>query len=221
VTRTPTRRALVAATTVLALLLAGCGSDEPVDDVAVAVSASPATSAPQAAPPGPPAPTGPFGPGCAALPPEGPGSPAALAAAPAATAMSTVPGLTNTMVTVRAAALAASLDATQDLTVLAPVNEAFAAVPPAMPDPLLADTPRLTALVTHHVIAGRLGPGELAGTHTTLDGGQITIDGTGGVLTISADQTLLGAADATVVCGNLATLNATVYVLDQVLTPPV
>jgi uncharacterized surface protein with fasciclin (FAS1) repeats len=134
--------------------------------------------------------------------------------------MSTVPGLANTMVTVHRAALAASLDATQDLTVLAPVNEAFAAVPPATLDPLLADTPRLTALVTHHVIAGRLAPGELAGTHTTLEGGQVTIDGAGEVYTISADQTLLGAADATVICGNLPTLNATVYVLDQVLTPP-
>jgi uncharacterized surface protein with fasciclin (FAS1) repeats len=217
VTRTPTRRALFAAATVLALPLAGCGSDGPADDVASARSAPTTTPAPQAPPP---APTGPFGPGCAALPPEGPGSPAALAAAPAATAMSTVPGLTTTMATVHAAALAASLDATPDLTVLAPVNEAFAAVPPATLDPLLADTPRLTALVTHHVIAGRLGPGELAGTHTTLDGGQVTIDGAGEVFTVSADQTLLGAADATVICGNLPTLNATVYVLDQVLTPP-
>ncbi len=151
---------------------------------------------------------------------RGAGSPAALAAAPAATAMLTIPGLTNTMVSVHAAALAASLDVTPDLTVLAPVNEAFTAVPPATLDPLLADTPRLTALLTHHVIAGRLAPGELAGTHTTLDGGQVTIEGAGEVFTISADQTLLGAADATVICGNLPTLNATVYVVDQVLTPP-
>jgi uncharacterized surface protein with fasciclin (FAS1) repeats len=134
--------------------------------------------------------------------------------------MATVPGLSSTVVTVHRAALAASLDATEDLTVLAPVNEAFAAVPPATLDPLLADTPRLTALVTHHVIAGRLAPGELAGTHPTLDGGQVTIDGAGEVFTISADQTLLGTADATVLCGNLPTLNATVYVVDQVLTPP-
>jgi uncharacterized surface protein with fasciclin (FAS1) repeats len=196
--------------------LAGCGSDGPADDVA-ATSSAPTTSA---APAAPPAPTGPFGPGCAALPPEGPGSPAVLATAPAATAMSSIPGLTTTMVTVHAAALAGSLDATEDLTVLAPVNEAFAAVPPATLDPLMADTPRLTALVTHHVIAGRLAPGELAGTHTTLGGGQVTIDGAGEVFTVSADQTLLGAADATVICGNLPTLNATVYVLDQVLTPP-
>ena len=216
-TRTPTRRALHAAATVLALPLAGCGSDGSADDVAAASSA-PATPGPTGT--APPAPTGPFGPGCAPLPVEGVGSPAAMATAPAATAMATVPGLSSTVVTVHRAALAASLDATEDLTVLAPVNEAFAAVPPATLDPLLADTPRLTALVTHHVIAGRLGPGELAGTHTTLDGGQVTIDGAGAVFTISADQTLLGAADATVLCGNLPTLNATVYVVDQLLTPP-
>ncbi|SET86185.1 fasciclin domain-containing protein [Geodermatophilus poikilotrophus] len=215
-TRTPTRRALLAAATALALPLAGCGSGEPADDAAAASTAPAAPSAAEAAPP---APTGPFGPGCAALPPEGPGSPAALAAAPAATAMSTVPGLTHTTATVQAATLAASLDATQDLTVLAPVDGAFTAVPPATLAPLLADTPRLTALVTHHVIAGRLAPGELAGTHTTLDGGQVTIDGEGEAFTVSADQTLLGAADATVTCGNLLTLNATVYLVDQVLTP--
>ena len=216
-TRTPTRRTLLAAAAVLALPLAGCGTDGPADDVAAASSA-PATPAPSGT--APPAPTGPFGPGCAPLPVEGAGSPAAMATAPAATAMATVPGLSSTVVTVHRAALAASLDATEDLTVLAPVNEAFAAVPPATLDPLLTDTPRLTALVTHHVIAGRMGPGELAGTHTTLDGGQVTIDGAGAVFTISADQTLLGAADAAVLCGNLPTLNATVYVVDQLLTPP-
>lgn len=213
-TRTPPRRALLAALTVLAL--AGCGSDGPADDVA-------AGSAPAPAPPpetAPPAPTGLFGPGCAALPAEGPSSPAGLAAAPAATAMAAVPGLSATMTTVHAAALAASLDATEDLTVLAPVNEAFAAVPPATLDPLMADTPRLTALVTHHVIAGRLAPAELAGTHTTLGGGQVTVTGAGEAYTVSADQTLLGAADATVICGNLPTINATVYILDQVLAPP-
>ncbi|MDP9428995.1 MAG: fasciclin domain-containing protein [Actinomycetota bacterium] len=216
-TRSPSCRALLAALTVLAL--AGCGSEEPAEDVAAA-SAPAAATPPETAPPAPAAPTGHFGPGCAALPAKGPSSPAGLAAAPAATAMSAVPGLAATTATVHAAALTASLDATEDLTVLAPVNEAFAAVPRATLDPLLADTPRLTALLTHHVITGRLTPGELAGTHTTLGGGQLTIDGAGEVFTVSADQTLLGAADATVICGNLPTLNATVYIVDQVLAAP-
>lgn len=214
-TRTSARRALLAATTVLAVPLAGCGSDGPADDATAAAGASAAAGPTETTPP---APTGPFGPACAAVLPGG--DPAGLAGAPVATALSTVPALSNTMGTVHAAALAGSLDVTEDLTVLAPVNEAFAAVPPATLDPLLADTPRLTALVTHHVIAGRLTPDELAGTHTTLGGGRVTIDRAGEVFTISADQTLVGAADATLTCGNVPTLNATVYVVDQVLTPP-
>ena len=116
-TRTPTRRALLAAATALALPLAGCGSDEPADDVAAASSAS-ATAPPTET--APPAPTGPFGPACPALLPGG--DPAGMAGAPVATAMSAVPALSNTMVTVHAAALAGSLDTTEDLTVLAPAQ---------------------------------------------------------------------------------------------------
>jgi len=217
VTPTPPRRTQLVASVAAVLALAGCGSGGSADDVAAASSAS--LSPPPTAT-APPAPTGPFGPGCAPLPAEGVGSPAGMAAVPLAAAMSTVPGLAATTRLVQAAALARALDATEDLTVLAPVNEAFAAVPPATLDPVLADTPRLTALVTHHVIAGRLTPGELVGTHTTLAGGQVTVAGAGEVFTISADQTLRGAADAAVICGNLPTRNATVYIVDQVLTPP-
>ncbi|SNS87588.1 Uncaracterized surface protein containing fasciclin (FAS1) repeats [Geodermatophilus pulveris] len=227
-TGTPIRRTQLAAAAVLALSLPGCGSDEPAGDVPAASGAPTTATAPESTAPGstapgsaaPAEPTGLFGAGCAGLPAEGPGSPAALAATPAAAAMAAVPGLAGTTGAVRAASLSASLDATRDLTVLAPVNEAFGAVPPATLDPLLADTPRLTALVTHHVIARRLEPGELAGTHTTLAGGQVTVEGAGEAFTISADQTVLGAADARVICGNIATVNATVYVVDQVLTPP-
>src|SRR3712207_6886266 len=92
-TATPTRRALRAAATVLALPLAGCGSDEPADDVAAASSAPSTTPA---APAAPAAPAGPFGPGCAGLPPERPRRPAAPPAPPAAPAVSTGPALTNT-----------------------------------------------------------------------------------------------------------------------------
>ena len=60
-----------------------------------------------------------------------------------------------------------------------PLVPPYPPVPPAVLDPLLTDTPRLTALVTHHVIAGRLAPGELAGTHTTLAGDEVTIEGMG------------------------------------------
>jgi uncharacterized surface protein with fasciclin (FAS1) repeats len=214
VTHTPARSALLAAATVLAVPLAACGSGDSSDGAGTATgSAAGTTSAAPAA-------TGPIGTGCGAFPPEGAGSIAAMADAPLATAVSGTPALSNLMTTVHAATLVDPLNTTQDITVLAPLNQAYEAVPKETMDPLLADTPRLTELVTHHVIPGRLAPEELAGTHATLSGDPVTIDGSGASFTISADQTLVGTTDATVVCGNVATANATVYVIDQVLTPP-
>ena len=47
----------------------------------------------------------------------------------------------------------------------------------------------------------------------------MTIEGSGEDFTIAADQTLLGTTPASVICGNVQTANATVYVIDQVLAP--
>ncbi|MGY1660727.1 fasciclin domain-containing protein [Geodermatophilus sp. SYSU D00705] len=213
-THTPARRALLAAASALAVPLAACGSGDAAEDAAPAPGA---TAAPTSAAP---AATGPIGTGCGAFPPEGEGSIAAMADAPLATAVAGAPPLSNLMITVHAATLVDPLNTTQDITILAPINQAYEAVPPETLQPLLADTPRLTELVTHHVIPGRLVPEELAGTHATLSGDPVTIEGSGGSFTISAEQTLVGSTDATVVCGNLPTANATVYVIDQVLSPP-
>ncbi|MGY1638647.1 fasciclin domain-containing protein [Geodermatophilus sp. SYSU D00742] len=213
-TRTPARSALLAAATALALPLAACGSADAPEDPAPAAGSGAATTSEA------PAATGPVGTGCAALPAEGEGSPAGMADDPLATAVANNPALSTLMRAVHAATLVDPLNTTQDITVLAPLNQAFEAVPAETLDPLLADTPRLTDLLTHHVVPGRLAPGELAGTHATLSGDPVTVEGSGDTFTISADQTLVGATDATVVCGNVPTANATVYVIDQVLTPP-
>ena len=84
---------------------------------------------------------------------------------------------------------------------------------------LLADKTQLTAVLTHHVIEGRLAPDELAGTHTTLNGDQVTIDGSGEDFAVAAGGTVLGQMDAGVICGDVQTANATVYIVDQVLAP--
>jgi uncharacterized surface protein with fasciclin (FAS1) repeats len=78
---------------------------------------------------------------------------------------------------------------------------------------------RLTAVLTHHVIQGRLAPEQLAGTHTTLNNDEVTVEGSGDTFTIAGDATI-SQVDATVICGNVQTANATVYVIDQVLAPP-
>ena len=157
----------------------------------------------------------PVGSGCAQLPAA---TGQAMAAVPAVTAASSDPQLTSLVQAVTTASLVGTLDSTTNITVFAPANSAFQAVPPDQLTALMADTAKLTAVLTHHVVAGRLTPDRLTGTLTTLDNDKVTVSGSGASLTISGDQTLSGQP-AHLVCGNLQTANATVYVIDQVLKP--
>ena len=141
-----------------------------------------------------------------------------MAQAPAATAASGNPALSSLVQALTTANLVDPLNTTPDITVLAPANPAFAAVPPDALKAVTADNARLTALLLHHVIQGRLTPDQLAGTHTTLNNDKVTIQGSGNSFTIAGEGTVVGTA-ATVVCGNVPTTNATVYVIDQVLKP--
>ena len=59
---------------------------------------------------------------------------------------------------------------------------------------------------------GRLAPAALPGTHTPLQAGDLEVTGSGESFTVNGD--------AMVVCGNVQTANATVYILDGVLLPP-
>ncbi len=216
-TPSPLRRAaLLGAVGALALALAACGSDGDGDGSAGGSSAS-SSSAPAESSAAPAAP-GPFGPGCSALPADGEGSFAGMSDDPVATAASNNPALSTLVQAVTAANLADSLNGQQDITVLAPANPAFEAVGADALQALLADNARLTAVLTHHVIAGRLAPDQLAGTHTTLNNDQVTVEGSGEMFTVAGEGTLT-QTEATVICGNLQTANATVYVIDQVLAP--
>jgi uncharacterized surface protein with fasciclin (FAS1) repeats len=209
------RGVLVLAVAGLTVALTACGSDSP--------SASGTSSTSTAGATGSPASTSaradaPFGPGCAAVPASGPGSFTDMAAAPAATAASGNPALKSFVQALTTANLVDSLNTTPELTVLIPADPAFAAVPADQLQALMADVPRLTATLLHHVIQGRLTPDKLAGTHTTLNNDAVTIEGSGTNFTIAGGGTVVGTA-ASVICGNVPTSNATVYVIDQVLKP--
>ena len=195
-----TRGAMLTAVSTLALTLGACGSDEPSDTSASSDSSSSSSSAPESS--AAPVSDEPFGEGCAAVPAEGEGSFTGMTDDPVATA----------------ANLGDTLNTTDDLTVLAPANPAFESVPPEALQALLADTAQLTTVLTHHVIPGRLTPEELAGTHTTVNNDEVTIEGSGEDFTIAMDGTIIGM-EATVICGNVQTANATVYIIDQVLKP--
>ena len=215
---------LVAAVAVPALLvgLASCssggdgdaaaGSSTPGSSAATGSTAGSTTAAPGTA--------GPIGPGCdQVFAPEGPGSVAAVATTPVGLSVSSVPVLSTLTQAVIAANLVDVVNTRPDITVLAPSNAAFDALGPDAVAALLADVPRLTTLLTHHVLPGRLAPEDLVGEHTTLNGDLVTVAGPADAPTVPADQTAGGAAPATVVCGNVPTVNATVYVVDQVLAP--
>jgi uncharacterized surface protein with fasciclin (FAS1) repeats len=218
---TSTRRArgaLLTAAAAVTLALPACSSDDAPDAAAPDGSAAaPPTAAVTGTTTALPA-DQPFGTGCSALPATGPGSLAGMSTAPVATAASSNPVLVNLTQAITMANLVDSLNSQQDVTVLAPANQAWQAVPAAQLDALVADVPQLTAVVTHHVLQGRLAPAQLAGEQTTLDNDTVTVEGAGGTFTISGDQTLTGKP-ATVLCGNVPTANATVYIIDQVLKP--
>jgi uncharacterized surface protein with fasciclin (FAS1) repeats len=217
VKRTPLYRgALFPVALTLAVGLTACSSDSDSSS-ASGSSSSPATSSSAASSSGA-AMDQPFGAACSQVPADGAGSFAGMATSPVATATSNNPVLSTLVQALSAANLVDSLNSQQDITVLAPANPAFQAVPADTLNAVLADVPQLTSILTHHVVQGRLSPDQLAGQQTTLNNDTVTIEGSGENFTISGDQTVTGQP-ATVVCGNVQTANATVYIIDQVLKP--
>ena len=214
------RGALAAATAAFALTLTACGSDEPESSAAADTPAAASSSAAEESMTEPASSEEPFGEGCSAVPADGEGSFEGMTDDPVATAASSNPALSTLVEAVTAADLVDALNSAEDITVLAPANPAFEAVPADALEALLADTAQLSAVLTHHVIDGRLAPDQLAGEHTTLNGDTVTVEGSGEEFTVAAEGTVLGEADASVICGNVQTANATVYIIDQVLTPP-
>ena len=149
----PVTRTVLPAFACQTLLLSVYSGDD-TDENAASTTTAPATSEAETEP----ASDEPFGPGCAGLPPEGEGSVAGMADDPLFVAASNNPELSTLVQAVTAARLGDTLNSTANITVLAPTNAAFAAVPPDQLQALLGDTARLTATLVHHVVPGRLGP---------------------------------------------------------------
>jgi uncharacterized surface protein with fasciclin (FAS1) repeats len=121
---------------------------------------------------------------------------------------------TTLVAAVKAAGLVPTLEGAGPFTVFAPTNEAFAALPPGTVANLLKpeNKAELTKILTYHVVAGRYTPAQLAAGKPikTLEGGTVTPAMTGGTYTVNG---------ADVVCGNVQTSNATVYIISSVLMP--
>ncbi|MFS0794553.1 fasciclin domain-containing protein [Microbacterium sp. 1P10AE] len=158
------------------------------------------------------------GPGCAdyaAAVPSGAGSVDGMAADPVAVAASN-----NPLLTTLTAAVSGQLNPDVNLvdtlngsefTVFAPVDDAFAKIDAATIDSLKTDSATLTKILTYHVVPGQITPDEIDGTHTTVEGQDVTVSGSGDSIKVN---------DANVICGGVQTANATVYLIDSVLMPP-
>jgi uncharacterized surface protein with fasciclin (FAS1) repeats len=157
----------------------------------------------------------PSGPGCASLPTDGEGSLAGMADDPAATAASNNPELSTLVAAVQAAGLVDTLNSEGPFTIFAPVNSAFAKIPTADLDAVLADTDVLTSILAYHVVPERLNSDELvaAGTLPTVNGAEVTVAKDG-------DTIVVNDGAAMVTCADIPTANATVYLIDSVLMPP-
>ena len=175
----------------------------------------PASSSPMASPPASGAAasaTSDFGPGCASVPKSGAGSFTGMATAPVATAASANPALSTLVTAVKQAGLVNTLNSASGITVFAPDNAAFAKIPASTLKSVLANKAELTKILTYHVVAGRVTPAELASGNAlkTLEGSTVKPAMMGTTYTVNG---------ATVVCGNVQTANATVYIINSVLMP--
>ncbi len=157
----------------------------------------------------------PVGPACDQIPADGDGSSEGMADDPVATAASNNPLLSTLVTAVGEADLVDTLNNAEALTVFAPINSAFEAIPADTLDAVLADQELLTSILTTHVAEGQMDAAALgeAGTVTSLAGGELEFDAEAMTVT-SPDGTT-----ANVVCGNVATANATVHLIDAVLMP--
>ena len=201
---------LAALALTMSVSLAACGSDDTASNAGndSGMKSSETTGNTQAM-------DQPFGPACDQVPATGDGSFQGMATAPVASAASANPLLSTLVAAVTAADLVEPLNSAPALTVLAPANPAFDAIPKKDLNALLKNKPALTTVLTHHVIPGKLSPDQLAGDHDTLAKDTVTISGSGEDFTIDAGN----GNTAKILCGNIQTANATVYVIDSVLMP--
>jgi uncharacterized surface protein with fasciclin (FAS1) repeats len=120
-------------------------------------------------------------------------------------------GSFKTLVTaVQAAGLVDTLKGKGPFTVFAPTDEAFAKIPKADLDALLKDKAKLTAVLTYHVVPAKVMAKDVkAGKVKTVQGGELTVATTGGVM----------VDNAKVVKTDITADNGVIHVIDTVLMP--
>ena len=193
----------------MALAAAGCGTSTP----SAHANGSGSGSSHHAMPSHSHAMTEPaaIGPDCSMVPGSGMGSFHGMSMDPVVTAARHNPLLTSFAADIKKAGLTAHLNKMHAITVFAPANSAFGAMAPADMT-MLHGHGELTKVLKYHIVNGRVTPGELASSKTlkTLEGSTLTGAKMGSVYEVN---------NAHVLCGNIHTANATIYVISKVLIP--
>jgi uncharacterized surface protein with fasciclin (FAS1) repeats len=153
-----------------------------------------------------------FGPDCGMVPASGMGSLHGMMTDPVVTAASHNPLLTTLAADVKTAGLTAALDSMGSITVFAPADSAFSKLPHAMMTSMMHNPQELAKVLKYHVVSGHVSTARLASGKplTTLEGSTLTPAKMGAVYEVN---------HASVICGNIQTANATVYIIDKVLMP--
>ena len=181
-----TKMLLLAFTIVISLIAAGCGSDG--DDNTVAISGTQTSQAPVEAAPGD--------------------------IVDVAISAGDFPTL---IAAVQAAGLVDTLKSEGPFTVFAPTEDAFAAALEALgltAEELLADVETLSAVLTYHVVPGKVMAADLTGAMSmavaTVNGAEISVSESYGTVSIN---------EATVAVADIEASNGVIHVIDQVLLP--
>ena len=117
----------------------------------------------------------------------------------------------KTLVTaLKAAGLVDTLKGPGPFTVFAPTDEAFAKIPKADLDKLLANKADLKSVLTYHVVSGKVMAADIKpGKVKSVQGAQLTVDTKGGVM----------VNNAKVVVADVAADNGVIHAIDTVLMP--
>ena len=121
---------------------------------------------------------------------------------------------TTLVAAVQAAGLVDTLKSEGPFTVFAPTDAAFAALPAGTVENLLKpeNKDQLIAVLTYHVIPGKVMSGDIAGKSLeveTVQGSMVKVNATDGVI----------VDGATVVAADIETSNGVIHVIDQVILP--
>ena len=112
---------------------------------------------------------------------------------------------------VTAAGLVDTLKGAGPFTVFAPTDEAFAKLPAGTVEALLQDIPKLTKILTYHVVAGKVMAADVVKLTSakTVEGSEVKIDASNGVK----------INDSTVTTADVAADNGVIHIIDTVLLP--